>query len=97
VFPQCSIRGICFNPRPREGATCAARPRDSMTIVSIHAPAKGRQGTGIVITTTSFTFQSTPPRRGDYEIQVAQIQASYGFNPRPREGATSEYRKRHTA
>ena len=34
---------MCFNPRPREGATKGLYVRGRLLIVSIHAPVKGRR------------------------------------------------------
>jgi len=38
-------------------------------------------------------FQSTPPRRGDTS-STSIISMHFGFNPRPREGATSGHGRR---
>ena len=106
---DCDLAG--FNPRPREGATAAARrrvhrrPRFQSTPprrgdgarsmasggaveVSIHAPAKGRLDRA-AHDLRSTGFQSTPPRRGDEYCTDPCFRVERGFNPRPREGATS--------
>ena len=75
-----------FNSRPREGATWSRRKRKQQTIVSTHAPAKGRPHP-CPARRARFKFQLTPPRRGDltnHDIYHHQN----GFNSRPREGAT---------
>ena len=54
--------------------------------VSIHAPANGRQ-VGQLDLVPGDWFQSTPPRMGDSRNGGDPV-SKYGFNPRPREGAT---------
>ncbi len=72
---------------PAKGRHAAVSGEGEIPEVSIHAPAKGRlrpvglgHGRG--------RFQSTPPRRGDRTAPSCTVAPS-GFNPRPREGATS--------
>ena len=51
---------VCFNPRPREGATLNETFSIPQWLVSIHAPVKGRQA--LVLTAQEYQlFQSTPP------------------------------------
>ena len=58
----------CFNPRPREGATHGHAGRQHPDMVSIHAPAKGRLSGSDKLLAVPL-FQSTPPRRGDCDLQ----------------------------
>ena len=51
---------MCFNPRPREGATPVNIDLHDAHIVSIHAPVKGRRAKVMAIADV-FQFQSTPP------------------------------------
>ena len=79
---------ISFNPRPREGATlhrmtsCRARQRFQST-----PPRRGDLAVEAMRLRIR-SFQSTPPRRGD-RVDVDARDVWHGFNPRPREGATS--------
>ncbi len=84
------VESVRFNPRPREGATRPCSSRSRSRSVSIHAPAKGRLIAPAALPTVS-GFQSTPPRRGDWERSIS-IFSGTGFNPRPREGATCSRR-----
>jgi len=60
-----------FNPRPRAGATFQSLFFvQSLHLVSIHAPARGRPHRPVIIFST-IKFQSTPPRGGD------QIKSAY--------------------
>ena len=82
----CGRRWFQSTP-PRRGDLVESIASRSMPGVSIHAPARGRRD-GSWTSHRISTFQSTPPRRGDDRI----VQISYsgvGFNPRPREGATT--------
>src|SRR5208282_2485758 len=84
-----ACRRAGFNPRPREGATrLPQKLAEDRVRVSIHAPAKGRRPAKDD-RFTNLRFQSTPPRRGDDSIS-ATVRALMSFNPRPREGATTE-------
>ena len=76
---------MSFNPRPREGATRAYRVRFSRSLVSIHAPVKGRLRAVIPIPEGG-SFNPRP-REGATISSPAQPVCA-GFNPRPREGAT---------
>ena len=60
--------GLCFDPRPREGATRAHIHGIGASRVSIHAPAKGRLGVVVPLGLGPRRFRSTPPRRGDEGI-----------------------------
>ena len=51
---------IRFNPRPREGATDQEEAADTIRIVSIHAPVKGRPSKEQLKMQLQL-FQSTPP------------------------------------
>ncbi len=62
-----SPRKSSFNPRPREGATLWGGELNPRYVVSIHAPAKGRLYSPVA-SNPCFSFQSTPPRRGDSAI-----------------------------
>ncbi len=53
-----------FNPRPLAGATCHKYQHDNYTIISIHAPLRGRP-TAVSSRGLSWSFQSTPPCGGD--------------------------------
>src|SRR5208282_3000426 len=78
-----------FNPRPREGATARQRRPIYQLAVSIHAPAKGRRQY-LRHGSRAQQFQSTPPRRGDLTASLIIALIALSFNPRPREGATTE-------
>ena len=72
---------------PAKGRRTKSTTRFEPDRVSIHAPAKGRLRT-FRSQVTELLFQSTPPRRGD-PVPAGHRQDRTGFNPRPREGATS--------
>ena len=75
-----------FDPRPREGATTGHSVADRKAIVSIHAPARGRLAAADARPWRRM-FRSTPPRGGDANIP-SRWSTTFGFDPRPREGAT---------
>ena len=54
------LQGLCFNPRPREGATYKMQLVTYCKSVSIHAPVKGRRHSAQTPQANK-TFQSTPP------------------------------------
>ena len=79
--------GESFNPRPREGATPDGEAWEAIIAVSIHAPVKGRPFLawgGKVKQIVSIHA----PVKGRLRKLVKQA-VREGFNPRPREGATS--------
>src|ERR1700733_11067249 len=55
-----------FDPRPREGATTSLHLTLTPTVVSIHAPARGRPSASDEIRAVK-RFRSTPPRGGDQQ------------------------------
>ena len=76
-----------FNPRPLAGATCHKYQHDNYTIISIHAPLRGRP-TAVSSRGLSWSFQSTPPCGGD-GMAVYRNGRDKDFNPRPLAGATN--------
>jgi len=81
-----SVEG--FNPRPREGATLDPVIDTACPGVSIHAPAKGRQGVIRVLGPLA-TVSIHAPAKGRPPFLRPKSMTPLGFNPRPREGATS--------
>ena len=74
---------------PRRGDRRRSAQAAPAKVVSIHAPAKGRREPAVAAGDL-VRFQSTPPRRGDPAAASTSTYAK-GFNPRPREGATSSH------
>ena len=74
---------------PAKGRPSHGRAVLAWTRVSIHAPAKGRPAPARIADPSRSVFQSTPPRRGDLHGRGRRSSGDRGFNPRPREGATS--------
>ncbi len=56
---------LCFNPRPRMGATPFTLVSPAGREVSIHAPAWGATLISSSVAITILMFQSTPPHGGD--------------------------------
>ena len=54
-----------FNPRPHAGATGSSPKKASISLISIHAPMRGRRRQQAVLRFSS-EFQSTPPCGGDW-------------------------------
>jgi len=73
---------------PAKGRPVRPSPGHVGELVSIHAPAKGRPVCPRSLPRTEYGFQSTPPRRGDGPPKTTDL-PTCGFNPRPREGATT--------
>jgi len=73
-----------FNPRPRAGGDMVDWKKYGITIVSIHAPARGATDAAILCFEEPM-FQSTPPRGG--RLRSALTTGDFTcFNPRPRAG-----------
>ena len=74
-----------FNPRSREGSDNIAEKAENVTLISIHAPAKGAT-TRKAISQFLTVFQSTLPRRErQHLLQCRSFHVH--FNPRSREGS----------
>ena len=73
-----------FNPRAREGRDCDHAFCGRVASVSIHAPARGATGHGLVEALVA-EFQSTRPRGARLAI-LATVFSISRFNPRAREG-----------
>src|ERR1700720_1269174 len=64
----------------------SARPPE----VSIHAPARGRMTLGIDCT-VPLSFQSTPPREGEFFSPVLSVSRSLFQSTPPREGELADF------
>ena len=75
-----------FNLRSREGSDAVTIATNNVTMISIHAPAKG--ATPLIPSTRNIPRNFNPrSREGSDQIPLIQIpQLSY-FNPRSREGS----------
>ena len=82
---------VYFNPRSREGSDLADSEKEKLTIISIHAPARGA---------TSEYFNYNPeigisihaPARGATIRNYNNLITRYNFNPRSREGSDNSSR-----
>ena len=77
----------CFDPRPREGATTLARLATGGSVFRSAPPRGGDRRPPRLA--QADRFRSAPPRGGDSPRRADSIHRA-GFDPRPREGATSK-------
>ena len=83
---RCAYRFCYFNPRSREGSDqCEETLRITITVISIHAPARGATGNGSVLQTED-VFQSTLPARGATRSDTPCRCFLTYFNPRSPRG-----------
>ena len=82
-----------FNPRPLAGATLKQFLPTPVSLISIHAPSRGRRAMPLA-PRVFMIFQSTPPRGGD-DSRGSPSSLYPDFNPRPLAGATSACSSMH--
>ena len=80
---------ISFNPRPRAGGDlCQQQTTCCLSVVSIHAPARGATSFSAALN-KGLKFQSTPPRGGRRNIQSRGVRTPKVSIHAPARGATS--------
>ena len=74
-----------FNPRPRTGGDPCSQVKHQISIVSIHAPARGATASATIEIMQLPCFNPRPRTGGDI-IVLCPTSSNHRFNPRPRTG-----------
>ena len=76
-----------FNPRSREGSDDSSKGYDSLSHISIHAPAKGATINPALDSSDYFYISIHAPAKGATVINAFTSPFRLNFNPRSREGS----------